>query len=487
MHTLSGLDALFLYLETPQTPMHIGSFSLYELPADMTGNWHRAIQTHIAQRLHLAPVFTRQLNPMPLDLGHPAWVEVDSVDLDFHIQRVKGRAVSVHKAQEICAKLHSQLMDRSRPLWEFHVFERIKRADGSLCAGVYIKIHHAALDGKGGTVLTNAIMDLSPAPREISSAPKPARHRPALKAGEMLGAVFSSSASQYTKLFKALPQVARALGSALIKRTSAGSDGRSGANSWLPLAPMTPFNVAITEQRSFGTASLPFAECRRMAKAVDGSFNDIVLWICATALREYLAAHGAIPEKSLLAAMPINLREDGNEEFNTQASMTIVQLGTHLADPMARLDTIMRSTRKVKAARTDLKGMIPTDYPSLLAPWVVGGVAKAAFKLYSATGLSHRLPMMANLVISNVPGPKVPLYMAGARMVTFYPLSIVVHGVALNITVQTYAGSVDFGVVADQAALPQAQALTTALTHAFTLGQQCLRAPLATIASSQAQ
>lgn len=479
MHTLSGLDALFLYLETPETPMHIGSFSLYEPPALLKGSLHKAIKAHIAQRLHLAPVFTRKLANMPLDLGHPAWVDAEPVDLNFHIRQVKGKRLTVREAEAICAGLHSHLMDRSQPLWEFHVFERIQRPDGSLCAGVYSKIHHAALDGKGGTVLTNAIMDLSPTPREVP-APEPRRKRkaaPELNTREMLSAVLSTSVSQYARLFKALPEAARAFGSTLVKQTAAGSSQGSRRKSPIQLAPLTDFNVAITPERSFGTARLPFADCRAMARATGGSFNDVVLWLCATALSTYLAKHGGIPTQSLLAAMPINLREEGNQDFNTQASMTVVALGTQWADPHKRLKTIMASTARVKTARSDLKGVIPTDFPSLLAPWIVGGAAKAAFKVYSATGLAKRLPMMANLVISNVPGPQVPLYMAGGKMLTFHPMSIVVHGVALNITIQTYAGQVDFGVIADKQALPQVQDLTDAILAAFELGKQVLLAP----------
>ena len=211
-----------------------------------------------------------------------------------------------------------------------------------------------------------------------------------------------------------------------------------------------------------------------MAKAVAGSFNDIVLWICATALRSYLSQYGGLPAKSLLAAMPFSLREEGNQDFNTQASMTVVELGTQFADPMQRLQAIMRSTAKVKNARTELKGLIPTDYPSLFAPWIVGGVAKAAFKAYRAMGLSHRLPMLANLVISNVPGPPVPLYLAGAKMLTSHPLSIVVHGVALNITLLIYSGKVDFGLIADKEAVPHMHDLTAALSQAFEAGRRVL-------------
>lgn len=482
MDTLSGLDASFLYLETPETPMHIGSFCLYELPPEFKGSLHKALQAHIARRMHLAPLFSRKLGFMPLDLGHPAWIQVEELDLDFHIRRVKGKTLTLRQAEAMCAELHSQLMDRNQPLWEFHVFERIKRPDGRLCAGVYSKVHHATLDGKSGALLTNAIMDTHAIPREVPP-PDTMRHgreKHELGAGEMIGAVLSSSLSQYVKLIKALPHAAQAFGGTLVKQSFSGSGEKKRLKSLLQLAPMTDFNVAVTRERTFGTARIAFADCRAMAKAVNGSFNDIVLWICATALRSYLNQHGGIPKKSLLAAMPISLREEGNRDLTTQASMTVVELGTQYANPMKRLQAIMASTAKVKTAMTDLKGLIPTDYPSLLAPWVVGGVAKAAFKIYSATGLSHRLPMMANLVISNVPGPPVPLYMAGAKMLTYHPMSIVIHGIALNITVQTYAGQVDFGVIADKKAVPQVHDLTDALVQAFEEGQKLLiQAPTA--------
>jgi diacylglycerol O-acyltransferase len=163
MKSLSGLDATFLYLETPETPMHVGSLNLYELPKGFKGSFHKAVQQHIAKRMHLAPIFSRRLAFMPFDLGHPIWVEADEVDLDFHIRKVPGKQLSVKQAEAMAAKLHGQLIDRQHPLWEFHVFDDIKAPadlglEGKL-VGFYSKIHHAALDGKGGTVLANAVLD----------------------------------------------------------------------------------------------------------------------------------------------------------------------------------------------------------------------------------------------------------------------------------------------------------------------------------------
>lgn len=480
MKTLSGLDATFLYLETPETPMHVGSLHLYELPKGFKGSFHKAVQAHLAKRVHLAPIFTRRLATMPLNMGHPAWVETDHLDLDHHIRKVKG-TLTVRQAEAMAATLHGQLIDRAHPLWEFHVFDHIvpppdMAIKGRLVA-FYSKIHHAALDGKGGTVLANAVLDLSATPREVPPPDPAHRRRTAgdLKIGEMIGAVFSNSLAQYAKLAKALPSAASSLGGSVVRQSIKG--GGKGVTSVRPksplkLAPRTVFNVGITSERVFATASLPFAECKAMAKVVGGSFNDIVLWLCSTALRTYLQQHATLPAKPLVAAMPVSLREESNKELNNQASMSLVDLGTHLADPLKRMNAITASTTKVKTALVSLKGVLPTDYPSLLAPWIVGRAARAALKAYGSGSLAERLPAVANLAISNVPGPQVPLYLAGARMLTFHPLSIVMHGLALNITVQTYAGSVDFGLIADKKAVPHVQDLATALEAAFEEAQK---------------
>jgi diacylglycerol O-acyltransferase len=476
MKSLSGLDATFLYLETPETPMHVGSLNLYELPKGFKGSFHKAVQQHIAKRMHLAPIFSRRLAFMPFDLGHPIWVEAEEVDLDFHIRKVPGKQLSVKQAEAMAAKLHGQLIDREHPLWEFYVFDDIKAPaamgiEGKL-VGFYSKIHHAALDGKGGTVLANAVLDLSATPREVAPAEGPRKGRTAddLKIGEMIGAVFSNTLAQYAKLARSLPAAATSLGSAVARQSVTG--GEKGLTSLRPkspisLAPKTVFNVGITRHRVFATATVPFAESKAMAKAVGGTFNDIVLWICSTALRNYLAKHATLPKKPLIAAMPVSLREESNKELNNQASISVVDLGTHLAHPMKRMSAIMASTAKVKEALVNLKSVLPTDYPSLLSPWVMGGAAKALFKTYGRSGIADKLPTVANLAISNVPGPQVPLYLAGARMVTFHPLSIVLHGLALNITIQTYAGRVDFGVIADKKAVPHVQDLADALEAAF--------------------
>ena len=504
MKTLTGLDATFLYLETPEMPMHVGSFNLCELPAGHRGSFHKAVTKHMALRIHLAPVLSRKLVFMPLDLGHPLWVEADSVDISFHVRRVgqpqantaprggsakKGQPpMTLAAAHKRCAQLHSELIDRNFPLWEFHIFDRIQlpaSMGGKIVGGFFSKIHHAALDGKGGVMLANAMLDFTPVPREVAP-PDPARRRKFerdLKLGKMIGSVFSSSLGQLAKAARLLPSMASTLGNTISSALSTEVIGKAaGSKSRLPvrLAPLTPFNTGIEAGRVFVTATVPLTECKTMGKAVGGSLNDVVLWICSTALRDYLTRHASLPKKSLVAAMPVSLRDAGASDatnLGNQVSMSLVELGTQLAHPLKRMNAIMASTAKVKSSMSSLKGFLPTDYPSLLAPWLVGGAARLALSAVGKSNLINRLPMLANLAISNVPGPPVPLYLAGARFLTFHPLSILVHGLALNITIQTYDGHVDFGIVADKKALPHANDLAKAIATAFRHAQTVFASP----------
>ena len=475
---LSGLDATFLYLETPQTPMHVGGLHLCELPAGFKGSFHTAVVKHLAKRMHLSPIFTRKLVFMPLNLGHPIWMEDGDFDISRHIL-AHSEPTTVKQLEAAAAKLHGQLLDRQHPLWQFHIFEHIKQPNGTVCAAFYSKIHHAALDGQGGTVLANAILDISSTPREVAppDLAHPRRAAGDLKIGEMIGAVFSNTLAQYAKLIKALPNAASQVGSSLTKSNlplAQKSAGKTSLQAKTPisLAPKTLFNVGLTAQRVFVTTRIPFDECRLMAKSIGASFNDIVLWICSTALRTYLAEHASIPTKPLIAAMPVSLRgkdnnDVSNKDLGNQAIMSLANLGTHIAHPGKRMAAIMASTNKVKEAMVNLKSVLPTDYPSFLAPWIVGGAARLALKTYGRGDIAQRLPLVANLVISNVPGPQVPLYLAGARFISFHPMSIVMHGLGLNITVQTYAGHVDFGIIAGKTALPHAQDLAKAIDAAF--------------------
>jgi diacylglycerol O-acyltransferase / wax synthase len=455
---LSGLDASFLYLETAEQPMHVASVCLYDVPPKLKRGFLKNVREHLEKRMHLAPLFTHVLAYAPYDLGHPHWEAANDIDLDYHVQRIAlAKPGTMHQLEAAVAKEHARLMDRARPLWQFTIFDGLQNGN----IAFYGKVHHAALDGKGGVVLANAILDLTETPREV---PPPTPRAPVpktdLKIGEMIGAAFSNTLVQYAKIVKSIPSVAGAVAQAAAPLVKKAAKERS-----LPVdfAPRTPFNVNISTQRMFSTAALPFDRLRGAAKTLGGTANDGVLFVCASALRSYLKSHNVLPKKTLVAAMPVSLREESNKELNNQASMVLAELGTHHGDAKKRWLAIQTSTNKVKESLKSLKSVLPTDYPGLLAPLLVSRLNQTV----ASTKLLEKLPPVANLVISNVPGPQVPLYLSGAKMTTFYPVSIIVHSIALNITVQTYCGSVYFGVIACKKAVPDLHKLTGAMNSAF--------------------
>ena len=245
------------------------------------------------------------------------------------------------------------------------------------------------------------------------------------------------------------------------------------------MAPPTPFNTSITNQRAFAGVSLPLGEVKAIGKAHGASVNDMVLWLCSTALREYLAEGRELPDKTLVAGVPISLRAEGDTSSNNQVSGTVIDLATQVKDPLQRLADIMAGTKAMKAQMGTFGDLIPKDFPSLGSPWLLSGLAS----LYGRSRLADRL-RVANLTISNVPGPQVPLYLAGAQMQGLYPLSIVVHGVALNITVQSYRGQLCFGLIACRRAMPDVKELALQLERAM----QALRAlPLPQADTPQAE
>jgi len=457
MKSLSGVDAAFLHLETPETPMNVGSVSLFDLPGQYRRDFHAEVKRQLAQRLHLAPVLHRKLSPMPLQFANPVWVDDDAIDLDHHVQHVTLPPPGTMKQFDDCvARLHAELLDRSRPLWRLRVIDGLESGQ----VGYYLKAHHAALDGQAGIVLARTLFDLSPRPPTVRRAKDiVAAQHPGM--AELGAAALRHDAGQYIKLVRHLPDVVRTLAGLLGPAKLGGSSGRLRQN--FAFGPPTPLNVQITAERGFAGLSLPIDAMKALAAAHDAKLNDIVLALCSGALRRYLAHHGGIPKKPLTAAMPISLREAGNTEYTTQAAMPLVNLHTHIADPVRRLCAIRDAAGAVKAMVQQAKGVVPMDFPSIGVPWVLHSLAE----FYGRSHLAGVMPVLANVVISNIPGPQVPLYAAGARMSDYWPVSIVEHGLGLNITVISYAGSMGFGITTARAAVPDAHRLTHTLVEAF--------------------
>jgi WS/DGAT/MGAT family acyltransferase len=258
-----------------------------------------------------------------------------------------------------------------------------------------------------------------------------------------------------------LPELARVL-AALAKRAEAPSP-RTERGVSFRFAPRTPLNVSIGRARTVATLSLPLPDIVRIADRHQVTVNDVVLAVVSGGLRRHLTLHDALPASPLIAAVPVSLREAGNTEATTLATMVRMGLATDIADPVARLLAIHAGARRAKSLTRELRSVIPTDFPSLGVPWLFG----AAAALYGRARLANHIPPLANLIVSNVPGPTSPLYLAGARLLTWWPLSIPEHGVGVNVTVQSYVNSLDFGVVAARNALPDAAAFVGAMRDAF--------------------
>jgi diacylglycerol O-acyltransferase / wax synthase len=465
MKQLSGLDATFLYLETPEMPMHVGALHVFELPAGFKGKFITALRKHMAARLPVAPALRRKLWWMPLNLANPAWVDAEP-DLKEHIVEMplaKGAGIAELEAE--VGRLHTVLLDRKKPLWKFHVFESLApSAEGRRRVALYTQLHHAAVDGQAAVALANAIMDITPEGRAIEARPSTRQKAYKLEMTEMLRGVIGGQAQKVAQIIRNLPDTVSTLGGAAGQVVSGSSlvSGRKGPSN-LTLAPRTALNASVTAGRAFASVTLPLAELKALAKASEGTLNDMVLMLCSTALRRYFSKKRLLPKKSLVAAVPISLREKGDTRSDNQASMSLVSLGTHIGDAKKRLAHIQAATAAMKSTMGSVKSILPTDFPSLGVPWLM----EAVTTLYGKAKVADRIPQVANVVISNVPGPPVPLYMAGAKMITNYPTSIVVHGVGLNITVQSYDQSLDFGLMADAAAMPDVKALADAIQVAF--------------------
>jgi diacylglycerol O-acyltransferase / wax synthase len=380
MKQLSGLDASFLYLETPEMPMHVGALHLLELPTGYKGRFVRDLRRHIAARLPLTPALRRRLWWMPLKLANPAWVDA-APDLNKHIVEIKlPKGSELKDLEQAVGKLHTVLLDRSRPLWKMHVFEGLAPGpDGRKRVALYTQLHHAAVDGQAAVALASVLLDMTETPRKLDVKPsaRPRKYRIGL--AEMVSGAVLNQVQQISHLVRTLPSTVGTLSKAA-KQAAARSSlvtGKAGSGN-LALAPRTALNVTVTDQRAFAAVGVPLEELRAIGRANEATLNDMVLMLCSTALRRYLARHKALPKKSLIAAVPVSLRQAGDTAADNQASITVVSLGTHIADPAKRLAHILRAAAAMKAAMGSVKSVLPTDFPSVGLPWLM----ETATKLY---------------------------------------------------------------------------------------------------------
>lgn len=457
MKGLTGIDATFLYMETPETPMHVAGLTTYVKPANLEGSFFEHFKAFFLERIHLAPIFEKKLARRVLELDHPGWVDAGEMDFDYHLKEATLPAPgNWAQLEALVAEQHAIHLDRSKPLWQFTVIEGLESGE----VAIYTKIHHAAVDGGGGMAIAAAMYDMGPTPRKVKPPlPKKPVRVPTIEERAILGIndVIQSLARQHLKAMEAIPQFLGTVTDMLAPKTDGASGSGAGGLPTIPdvLAPKTPFNVSVSPQRSFAAREVSLADAKAVAKATGTKINDVVMAICSGALRTYLQKLKKLPKKPLVAFVPISLRAPGDEESSNQVFGMLCPIATEIADPLERLQAIKKLSVESKNLAGSVKDVSPKDFTLLGAPLLFPGLAQ----LYGRSGLADVMPSTTNLTISNVPGPPIPVFCAGAKVTAMYPVSIPVHGIALNITVQSYVDKLDFGITAGQNALPDADSL----------------------------
>lgn len=452
MRRLPITDAGWLMAEDRERPMHVGGLQLFRLPEDAPPSFVRD-SVVAAARAHseVRPPFERRLQRPYGRAGTFRWVHEDNVDLDYHFRHVAlpepGR---IRELLAFVSLMHSTLLDRHRPLWEVYLIEGL--ADRRVA--LYAKVHHAMLDGVAAMRQLLQAYTTDPSQRDLPPpwAVRPETSRPA-PAGDPGGpfAMLPRLVSGLVEEGTSLVGVARAVGDQLVK-------ARLREAEVLPFqAPSTLLDARLTGARRYVAQSYAFERFEKVAAAFDATINDVVLTVCGAALRAYLLRQDALPRKPLIAAVPVSIAPADTDAGN-ELSMLLANLATHVEDPGERLELVKASMDHGKAR---LRGMSRTelrDYGLLLMGPIL---------LAQMTGLGGRHKPLYNLVISNVAGPREPLYWNGARMDGLYPVSLLPDGDALNITQTSYAGSMEFGITAARDRLPQIQRLIDDLEDAL--------------------
>ena len=463
MRQLSSLDAQFLNVESPTTVGHVGSLVVLDPSTAPGGVWNlETVRAVFEPRLHLTPPLHQRLVEVPLGLGRPYWIDDPHFDIEFHLRELALPAPGDgHQLGEQVARIHARQLDRSRPLWEAYV---ITGLEGDKVA-FYSKIHHAAIDGVTGAEILETLMDATVEPREVPVEAEPFVPRRMPSTVGLLRRGLTSMATNPLELARVVPKSLAYVdelpgatnfpGVRLLSET-AGAVARMLGQPTPELhgrdlkPPRTPLNGTITPHRRFSFGSLPLSDVKLVKNHFDMTVNDVVMALTAAALRRWLLDHDALPRTPLVAAVPVSIRVgDQRGEHANQVSVMLAELPTHLADPEARMRFMRESMREAKRHFEAVPASLLQDLSALIPTALSGLAARALFKLATVPGL------LFNLFVSNVPGPQLPLYIAGGRVEGIFPVSAVTDMTGgLNITLFSYNGSLDFGLIACREMVP---------------------------------
>jgi len=463
MQQLSGQDASFVYMETPTTPMHIGSVGIYD-PSTAPNGFVRFkdILQFIESRLGGAKSFRERLVRVPFDIDHPYWIQDPDFDLEYHVRHIALPAPGDWR--QLCiqvARLHSRPMDLTKPLWKFIIVEGLDNIEGlpKGCFALVAKVHHAAIDGMSGVEMSAAVHDLSP---DKSNRFPEEDWKPDSKPGisDLLISGYFNALRQPQKyletMARSVPGIAR-LASELTK----GDLSIAGAR----VPPKTRFNAKVSSHRVFDGVPFPLNDVRAIKDAVPGAtVNDAILTIIGGGLRIYLNEKGELPEANLTAMAPISVRQETEKAaLGNLVSAMVVSLGTHIAHPIERLAHIHADAVNSKGLTNAVGARTLTDYSQLIP----SGLAGLGARLYTRLGVANATAPVFNVVATNVPGSRVPLYFCGAKMVKMYGLGPIFDSVGLINTIYSYVDEIAISFTCDRDMMPDPDAYAAALRQSF--------------------
>ncbi len=455
MKRLSGLDASFLYLETPSSYMHVAGLMILD-PATAPVQWSfDEVRDMYAARLHLAPPFRRRLVEVPFGVHHPVWIEDPDFDLDFHLHHIAvPQPGGVRQLATLAEEIVARPLDRRKPLWESWIIEGLEHG----YIAVLTKTHHAAIDGVSGNEMTVAMLDVEPEGRDVGSDTWAPEHVP--NEAELLAYAMRSLVTQPAKLVGSLTRT----GSMALNLTRQNRASDIAPPPAPFTAPRTSWNHALSPHRSYAMTTLSLDDAKVVKREFGTTLNDVVMAMCASSLRSYLDGRGERVAQDLVAMVPMSVRgDDQSGTGGNRISSMLASLATTIDDPVERLLAISAGMRSAKDQQNAIGASTLQDWAEFAAPAVAGRAARA----YARYRLADRHRPIFNLTISNVPGPPFPLYSAGARMVANYPMGPVNDGAGLNITVLSYMNQLDFGVVTCRELIPDAWEIADGLGAAL--------------------
>lgn len=445
MRQLTAMDASFLYVEAGGTPGHTSGLIVVDpstAPQPITAE---TIREYIAARIHLIPPLRWRLVEVPFGLDLPYWIDDPELDLEYHVNGTGlPRPGTDEQLSQLLARLASRPLDRSRPLWEVYVIDGMQSGH----VGIFTKAHHAAMDGKSNMQMLATLLDLEPVGREIPPPKGPTGER-VPRDVEMAGRAWLNALARPEVGVRLAVNMAResvGMGRKLTAKRDTGA-----IKAMTRTAPKTVFNQQLSKRRNCAFATLSLTTVRQVKSALGCTVNDVILAVCAGALRRHLLEHDGLPDESLLAMVPISIRAaDAGGAAGNQVSATAAELATTSADPLEWVRVAHESMNAGKALNDAVPAALLQEFGQFTAPAAAEFVART----FANLKVVNRVAMPFNVVVSNVPGPRETLYYAGAEMVGLFPVSMVSDGVGLNITIISYRDDLDFGLISTPEIVP---------------------------------